>query len=309
MADLELFLVTYNRASYLRRTLEALGKSIFKDFSITILNNASTDDTEMVVSQVSDLFSDLRLITHRNNIGANANIVRAIELSKAKYTWVLCDDDDYDFSQVDDILAAVKSGDADLIHTGAHADLNLSAAGLTLTPKQLLKQNYNYFKAGSFLPCNIFRTQKFQTSFLIPAYNNIVNAYPHMPYVLGVYENDMNVYLCKNRIVTAKGTSDGYNHYSWFFWWLNTCKLLKNDSDVGIAFLDHFPTQEQRGGLFYGMAEMSLKNPVDKDIIFSFVRRYLKNDFGLLISQMRNIERNRKLRPLKQFVKTLIGKK
>jgi len=138
-------------------------------------------------------------------------------------------------------------------------------------------------------------------------FNNISNGYPHMPYVFDIYQQDSLVYFSKKQLVKAKA-GQFYSAYQWFFWWLNTCKLLKNDSDVGLAFLDHFSKQEQ-GGLFYGMAEMSLKSAADRDIIFSFVRRYLKDDFVRLKSQMRSIERNRKLRPVKQFVKTLIRKK
>src|SRR5690349_20144371 len=101
MDELELFVVTYNRAGALRRTLEALLVSPFSGCAITVLDNASVDETPAVCEEFAGRFARLRTVRHARNVGFGANYLRAIELARAPYTWILADDDDYDFSDAD----------------------------------------------------------------------------------------------------------------------------------------------------------------------------------------------------------------
>ena len=48
MARLALWMAAYNDAAYLRRTLEALERSTFRDFQLTVVDDGSTDDTAAV---------------------------------------------------------------------------------------------------------------------------------------------------------------------------------------------------------------------------------------------------------------------
>ena len=51
MDNLEIIVITYNRAELLGTTLDRLAASPFSTCRITVLNNASTDHTQQVVWQ------------------------------------------------------------------------------------------------------------------------------------------------------------------------------------------------------------------------------------------------------------------
>ena len=60
----------------------------------------------------------MMIVRHPKNIGANPNILRAVETSNSIYTWIICDDDFYDFSDCLDIIDAINSEKFDLISPG-----------------------------------------------------------------------------------------------------------------------------------------------------------------------------------------------
>ena len=49
MHTLEVFILTYNRSGYLRESIESVLASSFKDFTLTVVDNCSTDNTKEVV--------------------------------------------------------------------------------------------------------------------------------------------------------------------------------------------------------------------------------------------------------------------
>ena len=236
---LEIVIITYNRASLLQNTLHALNESPFRACKITILNNASTDDTLKVCDGFLDEFPDLTITTNKVNIGANANIMRALETSNGNYTWILCDDDKYDFSDCDDFIEAVINEKAELIHVGANADVPWSFGGNLDIPRNLLKLGYPFFSFSSFVPCNVFKTKSFYL-YIISGYNNIVNSYPHMPFFISFFELNKPVYVVKHRVVEGRVGAQNYSYNNFFIWWLNTSLLLKTRKERSMMFIDPF---------------------------------------------------------------------
>ncbi len=86
------FIPTYNRAKYLRRSLEAIEQQDIdpSDLSVVISDNASTDETHKVVQQ----FSSLRPSYYRNeeNLGLNGNFNRVLDLCNTEFVVLLPDD-------------------------------------------------------------------------------------------------------------------------------------------------------------------------------------------------------------------------
>lgn len=91
MSKVTVAICTYNRAGYLRESIESVLNQTYKDIDIIIYDNASTDDTEEVVRS----FTDARISYHKNqvNIGYNANYNQAISLCKTDYLVIFHDDD------------------------------------------------------------------------------------------------------------------------------------------------------------------------------------------------------------------------
>lgn len=247
---LEIIIITYNRACLLQNTLIALYKSPFTMCHITVLNNASTDNTLETCNTFLDKFYNLSIITNKINIGANANILRAIEISNGKYTWVLCDDDEYDFTDCDDFIEAVIKEKTELIHVGAHIDEPWNFGGTMKTPRDLVQDGYSFFRFSSFLPCNVFKTSSFYP-YIVSGYNNIINGYPHIPFLISFYELNKNIYISKNRIVKAVIGYQQYSTRDFHIWWLNTSLLLKNKKERIIMFMDQFKIKKKISKVFF----------------------------------------------------------
>ncbi|HNW73838.1 MAG TPA: glycosyltransferase [Bacteroidales bacterium] len=235
---LEIIIITFNRSIYLRKTLNQLFSSPFADCKITVLNNCSTDNTILTVNEFSSVFSRLKLVTNKINIGGNANIIRAIELSESVYTWVLCDDDNFDFSFCDDIIEAIELEKYDLIHVGAHEE-SWDFGGVYSKIKELVRNGYPFFKYCSFVPCNLFRTELFNKS-IIQAYDNVYNWYPHMPFLIDYYNNNGFLYISKRRIVTASVGTQPYSLDKLAHKWINNTVFLKTKSDKLIFALNQY---------------------------------------------------------------------
>ena len=120
MADaLQVVLITYNRRRALGHTLERIfaDDSPLRRCQVTVLDNCSTDGTGELLAEAAARHPNLAVVTHRRNIGGNANIVRAFESAAKKYIWVLCDDDDFDWSGWAPVERALASDEYDLVFT------------------------------------------------------------------------------------------------------------------------------------------------------------------------------------------------
>ncbi|MBR1796753.1 MAG: glycosyltransferase family 2 protein [Clostridiales bacterium] len=90
-STLEVYILTYNRADYLRESIGSVLASSFKDFTLTVVDNCSTDNTKEVVEGFDD--SRLSYVRHPENIGGINNINSAIRMATADYIVLFHDDD------------------------------------------------------------------------------------------------------------------------------------------------------------------------------------------------------------------------
>ena len=220
------------------------------------------------------------MITHLFNVGASVNFMKAIELSTSNYTWVLCDDDRIDASDMSDVFEVLKQDKVDLVHVGAHPEKERRIFAVKDTVKNLLQKGYPYFAYSSFIPCNIFRTELFQKEFIEKGYNNVVNAYPHMPYLFDVFLKNKHFYISKNQIVTARTQGQSYNRNQWIVWWINTCKLLENKGDVRLAFFDSFKIMDYlynsnyMKNVYFNLNYFNSQNSIVKKVVNDFIKDY-----------------------------------
>lgn len=233
---LDICIITYNRSSYLDVTITKFLNSPFKNCKLFIIDNCSTDDTQAVAEKYGNKIEYRR---NRFNIGANANIMRAFEYGENPYVWVIGDDDDYDFGYIDDLIPILNDGIVELIHVGAHTDVDWNYGGKIVNTQKIIAEGYPFFRFSSFIGCNIVKRNAVE-KFAIQGYNNIVNSYPHMPFLLSFYEEDKPIYICINRIAKAVIGNQGYNNDSLIKWWGGTCNLIKNYKDKRKCFFQQF---------------------------------------------------------------------
>ena len=237
---LSIVVTTYNRALYIEATLNTLVNSPLSKCSITVLNNSSTDNTLDVISKFKEVFSDFKIVTHPFNIGGNANIIRSLEYANKEYIWICHDDDTFDFSDVEDFAIALDKEEVDLIQIGAHVDGQwANYGGILANTKDLISQGYQFFFYSTFTPCNVFRKTAF-LPYIIAGYNNIINSYTIMPFLLSFYSENKKIYLTKHQMVKAQVGNQGYDGNSLVKWLYNTSLLLPNKKDCRLCFFNMF---------------------------------------------------------------------
>lgn len=223
---LRIFIPTYNRAAFLDATLSALEKSPFAGCRVTVLDNCSADATAEVCRSHMRNNARLDVLRHAKNIGANPNYLRAVELSDGEYTWVLCDDDTYDFSGCGGLLAALEEGKADLFLTGPVRGSEGSRGRIT-GARELIDGGVDYFFGGAFWPGLIFRTSLFDSACLILGYHNVTNLIPGFPFLHKAAADNFSVYLPQKQMVFRGGlTEESTPKGDLLISWLRSCELI-----------------------------------------------------------------------------------
>lgn len=100
---------TYNRANYLSKTLDSILLQAHSQVEIVISNNGSDDETEDVLKQYSDLYTNIRVCGFSQNLGIDQNIVNVIKNSKGEYVHLCSDDDLVERGVISNILDEIHN--------------------------------------------------------------------------------------------------------------------------------------------------------------------------------------------------------
>lgn len=112
---LQIFVPTYNRAQLLKRTLDSFLSSPVRDCEITVLDNHSSDETESIMNEYSQKYSNIKYKRNRYNISADVNIVNAYYSAEKEYFWVCGDDDIFYWENWNEVETAMKNGEKAII--------------------------------------------------------------------------------------------------------------------------------------------------------------------------------------------------
>jgi glycosyltransferase involved in cell wall biosynthesis len=223
---LEILLITYNRCQFLEKTLKTLKNSPFAQCKITILDNCSTDNTQEICSTYRKVFPHYTIIRHKINISGNPNYLRAVEMSDSLYTWILCDDDDFDFTDVSDVIDAIESEEYDLIYVGSPNRAEW-AKGLKTTSRELIERGLLYHIELTFFPAIIFKTALFDSECIATGYNLIGNLYPPFEFINKSVRDNFKVYVSKKLIVIRNDINiSTYSPLFGYTAWINCCRTI-----------------------------------------------------------------------------------
>lgn len=86
---------TYNRYGCLDKLLGVLFDQLKNEDRVELIvsDNASTDETSLVIARYQDKGLNVRYIQNAINIGADANFLQCFDVSRGKYLWIFGDDD------------------------------------------------------------------------------------------------------------------------------------------------------------------------------------------------------------------------
>lgn len=123
---LSICITTLNRAAFIGETLENILDQATNDCEIVVLDAASTDDTERVVSQHARRCNRLRYVRQEMNNGWDRDIDRAVELAGGEYCWLMPDDDLLKPAAVVTVLEALRRDLSLIIVNTEVRDFNMS---------------------------------------------------------------------------------------------------------------------------------------------------------------------------------------
>lgn len=191
---LEPVLITYNRSACLKRTLDSFLQAGCASMRLHVLDNASTDETPRVVKEIQGKWPALAY--HRNpyNIGGNANILRAVEVSDTPYHWVIGDDDKWYLhgEDLEELFSVLREGSADIIRLGWL--VSPENRGKLLPGRDLAQTESQFFASLSMISATILR-RSLVTRYLAHAYLNTGDCFPQLvPVMLGIEREEPLVY-------------------------------------------------------------------------------------------------------------------
>lgn len=109
---LSIVIPTYNRSKFLSECLYALISELGEySIEICISDNASDDDTQIVVENISKEYKFIRYSKNKFNCGPSNNIAIALEMARSKYIWLFGDTYTIPKGSIKKILGLVQNND------------------------------------------------------------------------------------------------------------------------------------------------------------------------------------------------------
>jgi abequosyltransferase len=105
---LSICITTFNRAAFIGATLESILVQLTNDCEVVVLDGASTDGTQQVVSEYAHRFERLRYFKQETNSGFDRDCDRVVELARGEYCWLMTDDDLLNPGAVAAVLEALR---------------------------------------------------------------------------------------------------------------------------------------------------------------------------------------------------------
>lgn len=94
MPKISVIMSTYNRESFLPRSIESICKQTHTDFEFILVNNGSTDNSDIVCKMYAEKDSRIQVVNIEKNLGASNGKNKGIDLAIGEYITIV-DDDDY----------------------------------------------------------------------------------------------------------------------------------------------------------------------------------------------------------------------
>lgn len=108
----------YNAEKTLERAMMSVLNNTYKDIELLLIDDCSTDDSLYIANKIAHKDSRVRIILHKENMGAGVSRKDGIEKSKGEYI-CFCDSDDVlKENHISNLVRASEEYNADIVTTG-----------------------------------------------------------------------------------------------------------------------------------------------------------------------------------------------
>lgn len=115
MCKVTIALSVYNVAEYVRASLDSILAQTFSDFELLCIDDASTDDTWVILEEYASKDSRIRLFRQEKNQGLSVSRNLAIQEAKGEYLLMLDGDDLFAPDMVEKAYKTIKEKCADMV--------------------------------------------------------------------------------------------------------------------------------------------------------------------------------------------------
>lgn len=216
---LSICIPTYNRASLLREALRSIAEQVRPSVEVVVCDNSSSDETGLVIDEFRHAFGNLNYFRWPENMGADRNVLKTIEVASGEYCWLLGDDDQLEKGALDKILPMLD-GSNDLIFLNSmsyDSDMRHSS-GPTLNRFECGDADSTLLSLASwitFISSICVRRDRYLTYSEV-CLANIGTGFAHCYPLLNVLRNGKNLIVPETLVRFRAGNTGGYNIFKVF---------------------------------------------------------------------------------------------
>jgi len=131
-------LPVYNGANFLDEALASLSRQTFKDFTVLVSDNASTDRTPTIAENWARRDSRIRFFRHTRNIGPIDNLCWVLEQAQTPWFTVAAHDDKWSAGYIEALYKAATAKPG--IVSAAPQLVTFHGDGRSVLERQYIKQ-------------------------------------------------------------------------------------------------------------------------------------------------------------------------
>lgn len=143
---LSICIPTYNRANFLKNSLDSLYKQLNKNnqnyVEVMVSNNCSTDNTDLVVQSYLQKGMPITYFKNKENLGPDGNFLQCIYQAKGKYVLLLGDDDLLLDGSVDTLIEILSRNDYGIVYLSGRPYAERDAKGPAFSEVDLKRETY-----------------------------------------------------------------------------------------------------------------------------------------------------------------------
>ncbi|GFO70711.1 hypothetical protein GMLC_42900 [Geomonas limicola] len=133
---------TYNRSSFLRRSLQSILGQLDRHrdlVELLVFDNCSSDDTAQVVASLQAAGHPISFTVHPENLGADGNFLSCFRAARGKYFLLFSDDDILLDGALDKLVPALRDGEYGVVYLEPYFFLKDHLAERPRRPQRGLK--------------------------------------------------------------------------------------------------------------------------------------------------------------------------